>query len=54
MPKDLLTIELADVIPELKNKRLRGRLVGNKVVPLLVARRDRRPEPRRATGVAVG
>lgn len=33
VPKDLLTIELADVIPELKNKRLRGRLVGNKVVP---------------------
>ncbi|MCP5268493.1 MAG: murein transglycosylase A [Zoogloeaceae bacterium] len=33
VPKDLLTIELADVIPELKNKRVRGRLVGNKVVP---------------------
>ena len=33
VPKDLLTIELGDVIPELKGKRVRGRLVGNKVVP---------------------
>ncbi|MFC5299903.1 murein transglycosylase A [Azospira restricta] len=33
VPRDLLTIELADVLPELKGKRLRGRLVGNKVVP---------------------
>lgn len=32
-PPDLLTIELANVYPELKNFRLRGRLVGNKVVP---------------------
>ncbi len=33
VPKDLLTIELGDLFPELKDKRLRGRLVGNKVVP---------------------
>ena len=33
VPKDLLTIELGDVIPELKGKRVRGRLVGNKVMP---------------------
>jgi membrane-bound lytic murein transglycosylase A len=33
VPRDLLTIELGDIIPELKNKRVRGRLVGNKVVP---------------------
>jgi membrane-bound lytic murein transglycosylase A len=33
VPKDLLTIELGDVIPELKGKRVRGRLVGNKVLP---------------------
>ena len=32
-PNDLLSIELAGVYPELKNFRLRGRLVGNKVVP---------------------
>ena len=30
---DLLTIDLSDVLPDLKNKRLRGRLVGNRVVP---------------------
>lgn len=33
VPDDLLTIDLASVYPELKNMRLRGRLVGNKVVP---------------------
>lgn len=33
VPDDLLTIDLASVHPELKNKRVRGRLVGKKVVP---------------------
>ena len=33
VPKDMLTIELGDVYPELKSLRLRGRLVGNKVLP---------------------
>ena len=33
VPSDLLTIELADVLPDLKSMRLRGRLQGNKVVP---------------------
>lgn len=32
-PDDLLTIDLGSVYPELKNMRLRGKLVGNKVVP---------------------
>lgn len=32
-PPDLLTIDLASVYPDLKNMRLRGRLVGNKVLP---------------------
>lgn len=32
-PKDLLTIELGELFPDLKDKRVRGRLVGNKVVP---------------------
>lgn len=32
-PDDLLTIELADVYPELKGMRLRGRLSGTKVLP---------------------
>jgi membrane-bound lytic murein transglycosylase A len=33
VPKDLLTIDLSSVYPDLKNKRLRGRLEGNRVVP---------------------
>ena len=33
VPNDLLSIELASVYPELKGMRLRGRLVGKKVVP---------------------
>lgn len=32
-PDDLLTIDLAEVYPELKGKRLRGRVDGRKVVP---------------------
>jgi membrane-bound lytic murein transglycosylase A len=34
-PDDLLTIDLASVDPDLKGKRLRGRVVGKKVVPYL-------------------
>jgi len=33
VPDDLLTVELAGLYPELKGKRLRGRLQGRKVVP---------------------
>jgi len=33
VPEDLLTIDLGAVFPELKDKRVRGRLEGNKVVP---------------------
>jgi membrane-bound lytic murein transglycosylase A len=32
-PDDLLAIEMAGLYPELKGMRLRGRLVGNKIVP---------------------
>lgn len=32
-PTDLITVELDSIYPELKYKRLRGRLVGNKLVP---------------------
>lgn len=32
-PDDLLIVDLASVIPELKGKRVRGRVDGNKVVP---------------------
>lgn len=35
VPDDLLTIDLAALYPELKSMRLRGRVVGNKVVPYL-------------------
>ena len=33
VPDDLIAVDLASIYPELKNLRLRGRLVGNKVVP---------------------
>jgi membrane-bound lytic murein transglycosylase A len=33
VPEDLLTIDLSSLYPELKNMRLRGRVIGNKVVP---------------------
>ena len=33
VPDDLLTIDMSVLYPELKNMRLRGRVVGNKVVP---------------------
>jgi len=33
VPDDLLTIDLGDVYPQLKDMRLRGRLEGNRVVP---------------------
>ncbi|HZX33720.1 MAG TPA: murein transglycosylase A [Rhodocyclaceae bacterium] len=48
VPDDLLTIDLGDLYPEIKNLRLRGRLVGNKVVPYysrgeIAAREDKVP-----------
>jgi membrane-bound lytic murein transglycosylase A len=33
VPPDMLTIELGEVFPDLKHRRLRGRLVGDKVLP---------------------
>lgn len=33
VPDDLLTIDMGDVFPDLKGQRVRGRLVGNRVVP---------------------
>lgn len=35
VPQDLLVIDLASLYPELKHRRLRGRLEGNRVVPYL-------------------
>ena len=48
VPDDLLTIDLAALFPELKDKRVRGRLEGNKVVPYwsraeITARNDKLP-----------
>jgi membrane-bound lytic murein transglycosylase A len=48
VPDDLLTIDLSSVFPELKDKRVRGRLEGNKVVPYwsraeIAARGERLP-----------
>ncbi|UCV08525.1 murein transglycosylase A [Dechloromonas denitrificans] len=48
VPDDLLTIELSSLFPELKGKRVRGRLEGNKVVPYwsraeIAARGDKFP-----------
>jgi membrane-bound lytic murein transglycosylase A len=46
VPQDLVTIDLSAVYPELKNRRLRGRLEGNRVVPYLARGdidRDRGP-----------
>jgi membrane-bound lytic murein transglycosylase A len=44
VPPDLLVIDLSTVYPDLKNKRLRGRLEGNRVVPYL-ARGDIEKDP---------
>ena len=32
-PQDLITVDLAGLYPELENKRVRGRLAGNKLIP---------------------
>ncbi|MDC8760710.1 murein transglycosylase A [Janthinobacterium fluminis] len=46
VPEDMVTVELASVYPELKGMRLRGRLVGKKVLPY-----STRAEIERATEV---
>jgi membrane-bound lytic murein transglycosylase A len=32
-PQDLISVDLGEIYPDLKNRRLRGRVVGNKLVP---------------------
>ncbi len=45
-PADLITVELADVYPELKFKRIRGKLEGKKLVPYRTrAEIDTKPSP---------
>jgi membrane-bound lytic murein transglycosylase A len=34
-PQDLVTVDLSEVYPDLKFRRLRGRIVGNKLIPYL-------------------
>jgi membrane-bound lytic murein transglycosylase A len=46
VPSDLLVIDLSSVYPELKHRRLRGRIEGNRVVPYLARGDiDREPAP---------
>lgn len=50
VPTDMLTIEFGDLYPDLRGMRLRGRLVGNKVVPYwsraeLDGMKERAPAP---------
>jgi len=49
VPPDLLVVDLGSLYPDLKNRRLRGRLEGNRVVPYL-ARSDIEREPQRFSG----
>lgn len=52
VPEDLLTIELGDLFPELKGQRVRGRLVGNKVVPYF-SRSDLARQPDKFAGKTI-
>jgi membrane-bound lytic murein transglycosylase A len=45
VPPDLLTIDLASLYPELKDRRVRGRLEGNRVVPYYPRSDIDRPDP---------
>jgi membrane-bound lytic murein transglycosylase A len=52
VPQDLLVIDLASVYPDLKHKRLRGRVEGNRVVPYL-ARGDIEIDPAPLKGLEI-
>lgn len=50
VPSDMLTVDFGDLFPELKHLRLRGRVVGNRVIPYwtraeLGAMQERLPAP---------
>ena len=47
-PDDLITVDLSEVYPELKNMRLRGRIKGQKVVPYFARSEWARQEQKRA------
>lgn len=52
VPQDLLVIDLSTVYPDLKHKRLRGRVEGNRVVPYL-ARGEIDTEPAPLKGLEI-
>ncbi|MBL0143628.1 MAG: MltA domain-containing protein [Betaproteobacteria bacterium] len=53
VPQDLLVIDLSSVYPELKHKRLRGRIEGNRVVPYLARGEiDKDPAPLKGLEIA--
>jgi membrane-bound lytic murein transglycosylase A len=52
VPQDLLVIDLSSVYPDLKHKRLRGRIEGNRVVPYL-ARGDIDKDPAPLKGLEI-
>jgi len=52
VPQDLLVIDLSSVYPDLKYKRLRGRIEGNRVLPYL-ARGDIEKEPAPLKGLEI-
>jgi membrane-bound lytic murein transglycosylase A len=52
VPQDLLVIDLSSVYPDLKHKRLRGRIEGNRVVPYL-ARGDIETDPAPLKGLEI-
>ncbi len=52
VPQDLLVVDLSSVYPDLKHKRLRGRIEGNRVVPYL-ARGDIDKDPAPLKGLEI-
>lgn len=51
-PSDLVTVELGELYPELKYKRVRGKLVGNKLVPYMTrAEIETSPSPMSGTEI---
>jgi membrane-bound lytic murein transglycosylase A len=52
VPQDLVVVDLSSIFPELKHKRLRGRVEGNRVVPYL-ARGDIDKDPAPLKGLEI-
>lgn len=53
VPQDLVVVDLAELHPDLRHRRLRGRLQGNRLVPYLArAELEREPQPLRGSEIA--